>query len=102
MHTTELNIPGLDLDLPSDDLDIQFEELELEDLPSMEEVLREFPVMLSPPPTAGQTLFSERISIRINRSVLAELKKRAAAVGMRYQTFINLLLTERMTHASGI
>jgi len=99
MHTVELNIPDLDLDfnLLVDDLDIQADELEFEDQPSMEEVLREFPVMLSPPPTAGQTLFSERISIRINRSVLAELKKRAAAVGMRYQTFINLLLAQ---HAS--
>jgi predicted DNA binding CopG/RHH family protein len=55
------------------------------------------PVVLSPPLTINQTLFTERICIRINRGVLAELKKRAAEQGMRYQTFINLLLAQDAT-----
>jgi len=92
MHTEDeiyqaLDIPFVDLDFP--DL-----ELVLEDLPSLEEVLRDNPVTLSPPPTAAQTLFSNRICIRVPRWVLAEIKKRAAAQGEKYQTLINQLLAQ--------
>ena len=86
MHPDSLTVP---------DLDIPFAELELEDLPTIDELLRDSPVTLSPPPTAGQTTFTERICIRINRGVLDELKRQAAEQGTRYQTFINLILAER-------
>lgn len=92
MHIDELTVP--DLNIPFIDLDIQNEELILEDLPSMDEVLKNSQAMFSLQPTAGQTPYSERICIRINRGVLAEIKKRAEARGVRYQTFINLLLTQ--------
>lgn len=82
MHTFDLDLPELDLPI---------EWMEFEDGPSIEEVLR-MPTVLSPPPTAGQTAFSERICIRINSSVLARLKQMAAEQGVRYQTFINQLL----------
>ncbi len=87
MYAGTLNLP---------DLDIPFEALglELEDLPTLDELLR-IPAVLSPPLTVNQTLFSERICIRINRGVLAELKRRAAEKGMRYQTFINMLLAQQ-------
>ncbi|WP_305074376.1 hypothetical protein [Propionivibrio sp.] len=91
MHTEELTIP--DLDLPFVDLDIPEQELVLEELPGTE-VLLSSRVVLSPPLTINQTLFSERICIRINRSVLSTLKKQAAEQGVRYQTFINLLLAQ--------
>lgn len=88
MHTEELNLP--DPDLVVDD-----PALVLEDLPSMEEVLRTSRVTLSPPLTINQTTFTDRICIRINRAVLATLKQRAEARGLRYQTFINQLLAQQ-------
>lgn len=75
-------------------MDLPIEELLIEDLPSMEEVLRTTSTVISPPPTAGQTTFSERITIRINHSVLAELKKQAAVQGLRYQTYLNSILAQ--------
>ena len=80
--------------IPIEDMDIPFVALELEDLPSMDEVLQASPVTLSPPLTINQTLFTERICIRINRAVLAILKQKAAEHGVPYQTFINLLLAQ--------
>lgn len=97
MHTDELNLPLID-----PELDIPFEELALDDLPSLEEVLRISPTVLSSPPTAAQTLFSQRISIRINHGVLVELKKRAAAVGEKYQTYINQILAQHAGTPSAI
>ncbi len=81
-----------DLDLPELDLPIVW--MEFEDGPSIDELLRTAPAVLSPPPKAGQTAFSERICIRINSGILAELKKRAAEQGVRYQTFINQILAQ--------
>lgn len=92
MHTANLTVP--DLDIPFVGLDVPFVELELEDLPCIDEVLKTSQVALSPPLKVGATLYSERISIRINRGILSELKKRAAAEGVRYQTYINLLLAQ--------
>lgn len=86
MHFDELS--DLDLDIP-------FQELELDELPSIDEVLRASPVTPSPPLTINQTLFTDRICIRINRAVLATLKQKAAERGVRYQTFINLLLAQQ-------
>ena len=92
MHTEELSIP--DLDVFFVDLDIPFEELRFDDLPSIDEILKASPITLSPPLTAGQTPYSERICIRVNRGVLYELKKRAEARGERYQTYINQILAQ--------
>lgn len=89
MHAEELDLP--ELELAVDD-----PELILEDLPSIEEVLRTSPVTISPPLKINQTPFTERICIRINRSVLATLKQQAADKGERYQTFINLLLAQQV------
>ena len=93
MHTDDeiyqaLDIPFVDLDFP--DL-----ELVLEDLPSLEEVLRDNPAMpLSPPPSIAETLYSNRICIRVQKNVLAKIKKRAAATGDKYQTLINSILAQ--------
>jgi predicted DNA binding CopG/RHH family protein len=92
MHTEDFRIP--ELDIPFVELDIPFVELEFEDLPSIDEILKVSPVKLSPPLTAGQTHYSERICIRVNRGILAELKKRAEARGERYQTYINQILAQ--------
>jgi hypothetical protein len=92
MHTD--NLTTTDLDIPFEDMNIPYEEMVFEDLPDIDELLRTTPTVISPPPTAGQTLFSERITIRINRGVLAELKKRAAEQGEKYQTYINLILAQ--------
>lgn len=92
MYTEELTVP--DLDIPFIDMDIPFVELELDDLPSIDKVLRNNPVTLSAPLNEGQTTYSERISIRIPRGILAAMRKQAAARGMPYQTFINLLLAQ--------
>lgn len=92
MHTNSLTTP--DLDLPFEDMDIPFEEMVFEDLPDIDELLRTTPTVISPPPSAGLTLFSQRVTIRINRAVLAELKKQAAERGEKYQTHINQLLAE--------
>lgn len=90
MHIDDSNIP--DLDLP--DVELVFDEL-----PSLEEVLRASPsVAVSPPLTKSRTLFSERICIRINRSVLDSIKHQASRYGMPYQTYINLLLAKSTTH----
>ena len=83
MHTFDLDLPELDLPI---------EWMEFEDGPSIDELLRTTPTVLSPPPTVGQTAFSDRICIRINSGVLARLKQMAAEQGVRYQTFINQLL----------
>ena len=68
-----------DLELPEIDLPIDWPEFE--DGPSIDELLRTTPTVLSPPPTAGQTPFSDRICIRINSGVLARLKQMAAEQG---------------------
>lgn len=92
MHNDDLAPP--DLDIPFSDLNIPFVKLELDDLPSIDEVLKTSQATLSPPSTVGQTLYSERISIRIPRWILAEIKKRAATEGEKYQTYINLILSQ--------
>lgn len=97
MHTEDPSIP--DPDIPFVDLNLPFVELDLEDTPDMDEVLKTSPrVAISQPLTASQTTFSQRISIRIPRSVLATTRKKAAALGMPYQTYINLILAQ---HATG-
>ena len=82
--------------LAEHDLDILFPvlELELDDIPDADESLFASPVTLSAPLTINQTLYSERICIRINKAVLAILKQKAAERGTRYQTFINMLLAQ--------
>lgn len=96
MHTDDQIYQALDI--PFVDLDIPCEDLVFEDLPSIDEVLRSNPmVTLSPLPTVGQTLYSERISIRIPRWLLEEIKKRAAAEGEKYQTFMNSILAQYAT-----
>lgn len=90
MYTDELIFPPEDLTW----LDAPLQDLVFEELPSIDETLRNNPLTLSAPLAAGQSLYTERISIRINRGVLAEIKKRAAQHGERYQTFINLLLAQ--------
>lgn len=52
------------------------------------------PAVLSPIPTANQTLLLEKVSIRVPHDVLATIKAQAEAVCMPYQTFINLILAE--------
>lgn len=98
MHINDLIAQALEI--PFVDLDIPLEELVFEDLPSMDEVLERNQVLnvnevtLSPPQTAGQTPYTERISIRIPRWLLAELRRKAAERGLPYQTFINEVLAQ--------
>lgn len=83
--------------------DLDFSDLELgdlpnmDDLPSIDELLansesNRWPLVISPPLTANRTLYSQKISIRIPHYLLDTLKAQAAARGMPYQTFINLIL----------
>jgi len=90
MHTDHLTLP--EPHLPFEEMDIPFVEMVFEDMPDIDELLRTTPTVLSAPMTSGQTLFSQRITIRINHGVLLEIKKRAAAAGERYQTYINHIL----------
>ena len=86
MHTFDIGLPELDLPIIW---------MEFEEGLSIDELLRTTPTVLSPPPTAGQTAFSDRICIRINSGVLARLKQMAAEQGVRYQTFIAKILAGR-------
>lgn len=90
MHTDDLILP--EPHLPFEEMDIPFVDMIFDDLPDIDELLRTSPTTIWEPMTAGQTLFSQRISIRIPRGVLLEIKKRAAANGERYQTYINQIL----------
>lgn len=72
-------------------------EMVFEDLPDLSKLLaaqeaRGESIAISPPPRGNQTLYSEKISIRINQEVLDTMKKMADACGMKYQTYINQLL----------
>ena len=90
MHTDDLIIPGLDI--PIEEIDIPLIEFVFEEMPEVDDSLSATPTVPWVPMTAGQTLFSERISIRIPRWLLLEIKKRAAASGEKYQTYINQIL----------
>lgn len=92
MHTDDLIIPGLDV--PVEEIDILLIEFVFEEMPEVDDLLSATPTVPWVAMTAGQTLFSERISIRIPRWLLLEIKKRAAASGERYQTYINLILAQ--------
>ncbi len=90
MYVDELIFPPEDLSW----LDAPVGELVFEDTPSIDEILRNNPVTLSAPLPVGQSTYTQSVTIRINRGVLAEIKKRAAAHGEKYQTFINSLLAQ--------
>lgn len=46
------------------------------------------------PAPSSLTLFTEKISIRIPRPILAILKEQAKRRGVPYQTYINMMLNE--------
>jgi hypothetical protein len=51
-------------------------------------------VMPNPTPAESSlTAYSQKISIRVNRSVMDYLRKEAFRRGIGYQTFINMVLT---------
>lgn len=91
MYIEELVFAPEELEMP----DIPFRELVLEDLPSIDEVLRINPVVMATQPlTAGQSAYTQSITIRIPHWVLAELKKKAVGAGEKYQTYVNLILAQ--------
>lgn len=47
-----------------------------------------------PPARSSLTCFTEKISIRIPRAILAIIKGEATRRGLRYQTFMNMMLNE--------
>ena len=101
MHTYSEIIP--ELDIPFVEMDIPHLELEIEDLPSLDEVLESSPGFLPPTPSSiNQTPYTQRICIRINRAILDIVKKQAASKGMKYQTYINMLLIQQVASKSGL
>ena len=90
-------------ELTENDLDDLFPDLELnlDESPHPDDAALMSSVTLSPPLTINQTTYSEKISIRIPRSILATLKQRAKEHGMKYQTFINMILAHADTRTPG-
>ncbi len=82
--------------MPISDLGLgDLPDLDVGDLPTVEEfrvLLETTETVLSQPPTASQTLFSQKISIRVPHDVLIALKARAGALGVPYQTLMNDVL----------
>jgi len=55
-------------------------------------------VMPNPTPAESTlTAYSQKISIRVNRSIMDYLRKEAFRRGVGYQTFINMILTSAAT-----
>lgn len=80
-------------------------DLELYGLPAFDDELLPYveadsiPAVLSPALKPSQTLYSEKISIRIPHAILGAFRAQAVASGMSYQTLINQILAEHVGEA---
>lgn len=84
--------------LSQQELIFKDEDMIFEALPEMDEVLAEKAlkgesVTISPPLTVNQTTATEKISIRLPHWVLETFKQMAEARGVKYQTYINQILS---------
>ena len=90
MYADELTFPPEDLAW----LNAPIEDLVFADTPDIDTLLRTAPAAMSPPMQAGQSSYTQPITIRIPRWLVAELKKKATERGEKYQTYINLILAQ--------
>lgn len=89
---------SVELVFPHEELILTDQLMVFEDLPDLCEVLadqaaRGESVTISPPLTVNQTTATEKISIRLPHWVLETFKKMAEARGVKYQTYINQILS---------
>ena len=90
MYASELKFPPEDLTW----LYAPAEDLVFDDLPSMDEAIRTAPDATTPTLAAGQSSYTQPITIRLPRWLVTELKKKATGAGEKYQTYINLILAQ--------
>jgi hypothetical protein len=90
MYADELTFSPEDLSW----LDAPLQDLVFEDLPSIDEILQINPMTLSVPLPAGQSTYTQSVTIRFPRWLVAALKKQAIERGEKYQTYINLILAQ--------
>lgn len=90
MYIEELKFTPDEMEMP----DIPFEELMFEDVPSINALFRTTPTAVSQALTEGQSSYTQSVTIRLPRWLLAALKKEATERGEKYQTYINLILSQ--------
>lgn len=78
------------------DLELDYD---IDDYPSLDEIYVYIEAnagvtITSSPLNARDTLYSNKISIRIPHYVLTEIKLKASEMGLPYQTLINVILNE--------
>lgn len=101
MDTTEEEVQrnaSVELVFPHEELIFTDQPMVFEDLPDLCEVLadqtaRGESVAVSPPLKDSQTTSTEKISIRLPHWVLETFKQMAEARGVKYQTYINQILS---------